>query len=71
MANESTVEQRLTALEKEVAEWRQRLEEVMARKRDRIDRVNGSTADLPEEEVRKFMEICAEIRRSDRPAGDT
>ena len=69
MHTELSLEQRVAALEEEVATLKRRLEELLPKKDENwIEKISGSMKDFPEwEEVAR---LGAEIRRADRPADD-
>lgn len=69
-ATELTVEQRLAALEKEVAQLRVQLGQLTVPKGDWVEQISGSMKDVPQEEWDKFMKYCEEIRYADRPPDD-
>lgn len=67
MSQERTMEQRLQALEQEVALLKQRLDQLQPQM-SWIDRVSGSMKDEPE--FGEVIRLGAEIRRADRPADE-
>ncbi len=67
MAEQGTVEQRLAALEREVADLKQQLRGKRAAG-NWIEQISGSMADFPEfEEVVRYGR---EVRNADRPKSD-
>ena len=67
MSEQTPIERRLDALEREVSELKQRLNNGNAPS-NWIERITGSMADFPEfEEVIRYGR---EIREADRPAAD-
>ena len=70
MAQETTIEERLAALEKEVAQLKQQLEQII-RSVNWLDRVAGSMKDIPESEFAEFVRLGREIRQADRPADES
>jgi hypothetical protein len=67
MPGESTVEQRLADLEREVAELRQQLAKAIPNvKANWIDGITGSFKDDPD--FGEILRLGAEIRRADRPS---
>jgi hypothetical protein len=65
-----TMEERLAALEKEVALLKMRLDQLTSPKGDWITKLSGSMKDIPEDVWREFMECCAEVKREGRPPDD-
>ena len=70
MPEAMTVEQRLEALEKEVAHLQQQLAAVSEPKKSWIDRIGEGGPQFSDAEAREFMELCAELRRADRPSDE-
>jgi hypothetical protein len=68
MSEELTIEQRLTALEKEVAQLKICLEQFVAPKKNWLEQISGSMEKYPE--FGEVLRLGAEIRRADRPADD-
>jgi hypothetical protein len=68
MSQERTLEQRLAALEREVVQLKQRLDQ-LAPGENWVDRVTGSMKDFPE--FGEVLRLGAEIRRADRPTDET
>ncbi|HJT79450.1 MAG TPA: hypothetical protein VJ739_19795 [Gemmataceae bacterium] len=67
---ELTVEQRLAALEKEVALLKIQLARLAPPKENWVENISGSMKDIPEEVWREYLQCCAEIRQADRPLDD-
>jgi hypothetical protein len=63
-----TIEERLFALEKEVALLKMRLDQLTAPKGNWLERVNGSVPD--KEAFDEAMRLAAEILRADQPPRD-
>ena len=65
MLEKLTVEERLTALEREVASLKLQLDQLTSPKGDWLEKVSGSMKDLPE--FKEAMKYAAEILRADQP----
>ncbi len=66
MSDESTVEQRVAALEWEVAELKRQLAKAVPNTKAKwIDRITGTFKDDPD--FAEIVRLGAEIRRADRP----
>jgi hypothetical protein len=65
---EPTVEERLFALEREVALLKMRLEQLTSPKGSWLERVSGSVTE--EEALDEAMRLAAEILRADQPPPD-
>jgi hypothetical protein len=68
MTAELTIEQRLRALETEVAQLKQCLDKLVAPKKNWLEKISGSMEKYPE--FGEVLRLGAEIRRADRPADD-
>ncbi len=66
MPEAMTVEQRLEALEKEVAGLRQRLEQLSEPKKNWLEEMDRHKPNLPESVIREFREIVAAIKQEGR-----
>jgi hypothetical protein len=58
-----TIEERLFALEKEVALLKMRLDQLTSPKGNWLDKVAGCMNEIPDDAYREFLECCAEARR--------
>jgi hypothetical protein len=68
MAEGLSVEQRLAALEQQVAELKQRLDQLAPSQRNWIEEISGCMKDYPEFE--EVVRLGAEWRRAQRDPGD-
>jgi uncharacterized protein (DUF3084 family) len=68
MSEERSVEQRLAALESQVAELKQRLDQLTAQKGNWIEQTAGMMKDYPE--FAEVVRLGAEWRRAQRDPGE-
>jgi len=68
MSTQTTIEQRLAALEQDVSELKKRLEQAIPQ-RTWLERVAGSMKDYPE--FGEILKLGAAIRQADRPVDGT
>ena len=63
----ATLENRLKALEEEVADLKAQVQELGKSNGSWVQRLSGSMKDIPAPVFDKFRQYCAEIRQADRP----
>ena len=68
-ANTEQIEQRLSSLESALTQVQQRLG-LKTPAANWVDQISGSLSDMPEEEYRRFLECCREVRREADSAED-
>jgi hypothetical protein len=65
-----TVEDRLAALESEVAMLKMQLKQLTNPEGNWLEEFSGSMKHIPSDVWQRFQEHCKEIREADRPAED-
>jgi hypothetical protein len=71
MTTPSMMEQRLAALEQEVAQLKAQLEQLRKPEKNWIEETTGCMKDVPEDVWEEFQKSCAEVRRqADQPDGE-
>ncbi len=70
MAAQPAIEQRLAALEKEVAQLKAQLEELRKPEKNWIEATAGLMKDVPKDVWEEFQKYCAEVKQEGRVRDD-
>ena len=70
MTTPSTIEQRLAALEQEVAQLKAQLEQLRKPEENWIEKTVGCMSDVPQDVWERFQKYCAEVKQEGRLPDD-